>query len=131
MHTKISGVVVKEDHDKLPVLYKLNEKDFKIAKSLIVEEIESRLNPEDRVEYWECFNFDGVWDFDVEQALLRRRKKIKHKGHKYINHRAIKDLAIYFGLPAHMGKLFLNELKLDNNPVNDRARMLAKSLGLM
>lgn len=43
----------------------------------------------------------------------------------------LKKLTDHFGLPAHNGELLLSEIKLDNNPVNDKFRKAAKYLGLL
>jgi hypothetical protein len=36
-------------------------------------EIISRQNPEDRIEFFECRNENGVYDFEIEQRLLKAR----------------------------------------------------------
>lgn len=43
----------------------------------------------------------------------------------------LKKLTDRFNLPEYMGELFLNEIKLSKNSIDDKAREIAKLLGLM
>ncbi|MBT8187833.1 MAG: hypothetical protein KJO73_09095 [Croceitalea sp.] len=112
-------------------VFEFSNAKFKKVLAMIVDEIRTRPNPNERVERWECEDIDGIWSYEIERQILRRREKIPAKDKPIYSKRALSHLAKEFNVPAYMADLFLNELKLDNSPANERARNTARLLGLM
>ena len=59
------------DHPMTPLEF--DEKEFNRTVLSLQKQIASRLDPDDRVESWEC-NIDGRYSFAKEEKILRRRK---------------------------------------------------------
>lgn len=97
----------------------------------MIEEIETRPNPEDRAEFWECRNIDGHYSFDIHMDLIELRRENKPRVKNKIDRRALRQLTEAFNLPDHMGELFLNELKLSDESKDGKAKMYARTLELI
>lgn len=130
VHEQKNAVIIHTGKGYVEIM-KFNESDFEEVLFKIKEEIKTRPNPEDRVEHWECKDFDNIYSFDVELDLLESRKDIPAKKKNKVNHRALKQLCEANNVPEYMGELYLSELRLSNAPQDDKARNQAKLLGLM
>ena len=122
------------DHVKGITIIPFDEKHFRMAKNIIVNEIKSRPNEDDRIEPWECTNLDGVYDHDIELAMLRQRKNVKcFYAKKMVNKRALAEFSKNRSYSPELGRLHLAELKLDmeNHPSNEKDKQRARLLGLM
>lgn len=110
----------------------LEEKEFTQAYLAIIQEIESRANPELRVEWWETRDIDGIEDEKIEQRILSRRKNIKPKTLKPEDYdKNLKDFCKHRGIPSYMAKLYISELAQSNDPSDERAKNQARLLGLI
>ena len=108
-------------------------REFVMAKKYIQDEIKTRPDPEDRIETWECKNKEGVYDYDVEQRLLKQRLQIKvkidrkEKGIPW----PLKRLCDKYDLDHWMGPMFLNEIALSKCEAMEDRRQSARLLGLI
>ena len=124
-------MIVITKHDQgLEVMY-FDEETYWKAEDMMKQEIKTRPNPDDRIEYWECNNDHGVFDLDIHDALLESRKEFLPRNKKVVNERALAELCEAHGVNPSLGSLFLNELKLSTNPADQIAINRAQILGLM
>lgn len=92
------------------------------------EEISTRPNQFERVEYWECLDASGNFNKAHASFLLKSRRRNKSGKSKQINHRARKEIAQKYNLPDNMIDLWIGEVKLGNG-IEDENRTL-EILGL-
>ena len=57
-----------------PEVLEFAKEDWGMAHKIILNEILSRDDRNERYEPWECKNIDGHYDFDIMVKLLERRK---------------------------------------------------------
>ena len=125
------NMVLMSNQDGTTDALQLDPDDFDSALKAVKQEIKTRPNEEDRVEWWECNTLDGVYSYEIERSLIESRRGQTTQKKRHIDKRKLNDLCRTNGVPPGMEKLYLAELILDQNPINDSARQQAKLLGLM
>ena len=103
------------------------------VEEILKEEIKTRTDPDERFEYWECLNEDGVFSIDIQRTLLTIRKDIEACENKKetINKRALTELCNANKIPVVMGELLLSELRLSINPEDEPIKNQARLLKLI